>query len=307
MRDRTGVRAAMQRLLELVDAPVRSVWSGREGQRIHHLEAGGGAVVILLHGGTGGGANWFRLIGPLARSFRVLAPDLPGFGLSDPLSPSAPLGRVAADLLVEWLEVQEVSQALVVGTSFGGLAALRLTQRAPGVSGLLLLDSAGLGRAIHASVRFITALPLPSAVMRPSRRVTALTVRWLLTTDLSELPSDHRERLIDYLYASARATGAAYVLRTLRLFAGVRGQREVVTGEELASLGRPVSIVWGERDRLIPVSQARAAAARIPRAVLHVVPRVGHSPNWERPAAVLEAVLQLARRAASGLPDRAAD
>ncbi|HEX6306904.1 MAG TPA: alpha/beta fold hydrolase [Longimicrobiales bacterium] len=306
MPDRTAVRAAMLRLLERVEVPVRGVWSGREARRIHHLEAGTGPAVILLHGGTGGGANWFRLIGPLAQSFRVLAPDLPGFGLSDPVSPSAPLGGAAADRLVEWLESHAVSDALVVGTSFGGLAALRLAQRSPAVTRLLLLDSAGLGRGIHAAIRLITAVPLPAFMMQGGRRGTALTVRHLLTADLSQLPRDDQDRLVDYLHASARVAGGAYIHRTLRLFAGARGQREVVGTDELASLRQPVAIVWGERDRLIPVSHARAAAAHLADVSLHVVPRAGHSPNWERPAAVVDAIVQLARRPAPALPERAA-
>lgn len=294
----------MMRLLEVVDADVTSVWSGPDRSRIHHLESGSGSAVVLLHGGTGGGANWFRIIGPLARSFRVLAPDLPGFGLSDPRRATVPLSRLAADRLMEWMEIQEISNALVVGTSFGGLAALRLAQRSPAVTRLMLLASAGLGRHIHPSVRLVTAVPVTALATLPSRRGTAWTVRHLLTSDRSGIPTDHLDRLIDYLYAAARAAGARYTARTLRMFAGAWGQREVLGRDELMSLTQPVSLVWGELDRLIPVAHARAAAAWIPHAALHVLPGIGHSPNWESPDAVLDAIVRLAQRPAGRLPDR---
>lgn len=296
----------MERLLELAGVPVSSVWSGESGSRVHHLEAGHGPAVVLIHGGVGGGANWFRMFALLSNDFRVLAPDLPGFGLSDRVRPTGALSEVAASFLEEWLRVHELRDVLVAGTSFGGLAALRLAQRSGRVSRLLLLDSAGLGRAIHPAVRLVTATPLGAVLLAPTRRGTALTFRRLLTTDRSELTPEHQSRLIDYLYQSGRAAGTRYLTRTLRAFAGARGQREVVSRDELMSLTLPVSIVWGELDRFLPVAQARAAAQWVPHAALEVIPGTGHSPNWERPAEVARAIRELARRQVRGLPDRRA-
>lgn len=287
----------MWRLLEAGGARPRSVCGATTP--IHHLEDGAGSPVVLLHGGTGGGANWFRLLAPLAASFRVLAPDMPGFGLSPHGTPVAPLGRSAAVLLDEWMGEQRVEGALVVGTSFGGLAALRLAQYAPSrVARLLLLDAAGLGREIHPLVRLATAPGLPATGMRPTRFGTWLMFNRLLTTDRSELDDEQQAALLDYLHASARSAGTRYLAATLRHFASPSGQREVLTAAELRALPQPVAVVWGERDRFLPVAHAHAARRSCARATTLILPGVGHSPNWEAASAVVAAIHELAARPA---------
>src|SRR5690606_40495544 len=107
----------------------------------------------------GGAATWYRIIGPLSRECRVLALDLPGFGLSGPAAPAVPLGGYVAGVVEEWLSRIGVERCTLVGTSFGGLAALRLAQRRPErVVRLALLDTVGLGRDLPALVR-ATCLP----------------------------------------------------------------------------------------------------------------------------------------------------
>jgi len=305
MRHQHDVRAAMDALLAAggLSRHVRSVWTEQAGGRVHHLEAGRGPPVVLLHGGTGGGANWFRMIGPLARRFRVLAPDLPGFGLSDPIVAVSPLGSTAAEPLLEWLAQHDVEDALVAGTSFGGLVGVRLAQRSRRVARVLLVDSAGLGRGIHPAIRLATGLPLTQLLVRPNRRGTAAVLRRLLTSNLSAMPAVQQQLLIDYLHATACAAGTHYLALTLRLFAGAGGQREVLARAELEALAQPVAIVWGEHDRLLPLADAQRAAHWLPDATLHVVRGVGHSPNWEQPQAVTAALTDLFSRRAHALPD----
>jgi pimeloyl-ACP methyl ester carboxylesterase len=298
-----SVRNAMHGLLEAGSSQADSVWTSLRDGRLHHLEAGSGPPVILLHGGTGGGANWFRQIGPLSQRYRVLAPDLPGFGLSDPVSPAAPLGRAAAQVLLEWMTVHEVDDALVVGTSFGGLSAVRLAQGAAArrISRLLLLDSAGFGRRIHPAVRLAATAPLTACAVRPTRRGTRYVLQWLLTRHAASLPLTIRDALVEFLYATGRRAGTWYLARTLRLFVGPHGQREVFTRAELAAITQPVSVVWGGRDRLLPVAHAQRAGRSIPGATVRVLAGAGHSPNWEAPAEVVAAIDDLARRAPARL------
>jgi pimeloyl-ACP methyl ester carboxylesterase len=293
------VRQAMIRLLHSDGASPRSVTTRVAGAPLHHLEQGTGQPVVLFHGGTGGGANWFRLFPRLAGECRVLAPDLPGFGLSAPARPRAPLGALAADTLAAWLDAVGVTGAVVAGTSFGGLAALRLAQRAPErVAGLFLLDSAGLGRDLHPLVR-LAALPGLTAIgMKPTRRGTAAMFRRLLTTNRGLLSDEQVAALTEFLYLTAARAGTSYLAQTLRLFASPRGQREVLSPAELAALPQSVTIAWGALDPFLPADHGRAAARHCRDARLVVIPNAGHSPNWETPDPVAAALIDLARRVA---------
>jgi pimeloyl-ACP methyl ester carboxylesterase len=294
---RAAVRAAMHRLLASEGAEARSIMTTVDGAALHHLEAGAGPPVVLLHGGSGGGANWFRVLPQLSQRSRVLAPDLPGFGLSDGVVPRAPLGRTAAQTLLRWLDAVEVERAVVAGTSFGGLAALRLAQLAPTrVAGLFLLSSAGLGRELPPLVRLATVPGLATLGLHPTRRGGASVFRSLLTSDRSTLSAEQVAALLEYLHLSARQAGTRYLVRTLRMFASARGQREVLTAAEFAALPMPVSIAWGALDPFLPPEHGRVCAPHC-RAELTIIPDAGHSPNWERPAAVVHALQALIRRA----------
>jgi pimeloyl-ACP methyl ester carboxylesterase len=264
------------------------------GAAVHHLEQGTGRPFVLLHGGSGGGANWFRIFPLLAPECRVIAPDLPGFGLSQAAAVRSPLGGLAAEGLAEWMDALGVSGAIVAGTSFGGLAALRLAQQAPDrVAGVFLLDSAGLGPELPLLVRLATIPGLTRIGVRPTRRGTATMFRRLLTSNRDTMSHEQVDALIDYLYLTARRAGTRYLADTLRAFATPRGQKEVFTPAELAALQQPVSIAWGQLDPFLPLDHGRHAARHCRRGRLTIIPHAGHSPNWEAPEAVAAAMAAL--------------
>jgi pimeloyl-ACP methyl ester carboxylesterase len=294
--DHAAVEQSMWRLLETAGAAgmVRSARAEVDGAMLHYLEAGSGsgaAPVVLIHGGGGGAANWFRLIGPLAAKRRVLAPDLPGFGLSPGRHATTPIGESAAQLLASWLEARAARGATLVGTSFGGLAVLRLAQRRPDLAArLVLIDTVGLGRGIAWPLRAASLPLLGPLLLRPSRRGTAWLFRTLLTTDRRSLDTSQQEALIEYLYRSAAAGDRSLFAASLRQLIGLGGQREYVTAAELRAIVQPVALVWGARDRLVPAAHAHSAAAALRRATCSVLPDAGHSPNWEAPDGVLAAI-----------------
>jgi pimeloyl-ACP methyl ester carboxylesterase len=282
----------MERLLALggVSATSHEVQAG--GTRLHYLAAGeSGPTVVLLQGASGGAANWYRVMGPLSRACRVLAPDLPGFGLSGPAAPLGPLGSYVASVVEGWLSALGVTRCTVVGTSFGGLAALRLAQRRPEVvEHLALIDAAGLGRDLPFVVQLVRLPILGPALLRPSHAGTRFLLDRLLTS--RPLPREHVDALVDYLVWSARAGDTRTLARAVARFCDRRGQREVLTDEELAALPLPTLIVWGAEDRFLPGWHGARAAALIPRSVLIRIRNTGHSPNWEAPDAVAEVLVQ---------------
>ncbi|HEX7118587.1 MAG TPA: alpha/beta fold hydrolase [Longimicrobiales bacterium] len=281
----------MRALLAAAGVSAESRWSDADGRRIHYLEAGRGPAVVLLHGAGGGAANWFGVLGRLAERFRVLAPDLPGFGLSPPLEPRAALGRQIAAVVEGWLRGHGVERCGVAGTSFGGLVAFRLAQRWPdGVRRLALIDAAGLGPELPALVRLAGVRFLGPFLLRPSRRGTVWLLRRLLTAGRPLDPAVE-PALIEYLLRSAEAGDVAVLARAFRLFSGPRGQREILGDDELRAVRTPTLVIWGRRDAFFPPVHAERAAARLPGAHLKWIEGAGHSPNWEAPGAVADALL----------------
>ena len=293
--DTHEVRQALERaqaaLYRLGGIEVERFWTPLSEGAVHHVELGRGRPLLLLHGAGGGGANWYRVMGALAATRRVLAPDLPGFGFSDPVALRTPLGVRAAEHLEGWLDARAIRSCDVVGTSFGALAAMRLAQGVRvRVDRLVLIDAVGLGAELPWLVRCAcTRLGGPALARSTTRAGTRFLLRSLLTS--TRLPADHEDALISYLAASAQLDTTRHLERALRGFGALRGQSEILSDGELRALRVPTLLLWGERDRFVPTSHGARAARNLPHATLHVIAGAGHSPNWERPDEVSAALL----------------
>src|ERR1700759_3219632 len=119
------------------------------GKPIFVAEAGSGTPVVMLHGGgpgASGVSNYSRNIDALAQHFRVIVPDMPGYGRSAKgVDQSDPFGYLA-DMIRGLLDELGLATAALVGNSYGGAAALRLALDAPGrVDKLVLMGPGGIG------------------------------------------------------------------------------------------------------------------------------------------------------------------
>ena len=295
--DPSELTAAMWQLLDSGGASPTNRYVAVDGGTLHFLEEGVGRPLVMLHGASGGAANWFRLIKPLSELRRVLAPDLPGFGLSTAIDAHAPLGKTVAGIILRWLDALSVPSFDLVGTSFGGLVALRLAQLAPNrVRSLTLIDATGLGRTYPFLLRLMMLPPFAPLALRASRRGTEWSLRRLMISDRRAIPPEMWQRLVEYLYQSARATDVSKLARGFSLFSDLRGQREVLSPDELRALDVPTLLLWGEHDRFVPARHGRHAAALVPHSEFRIIPRAGHSPNWELPDEVIERMVPFLQR-----------
>jgi pimeloyl-ACP methyl ester carboxylesterase len=250
------------------------------------LEGGEGPPVVLLHGRGHAAPMWFSYLTVLARGRRVLALDLPGFGLSSP--PEGALRTAEEGVRFFTEPVEELLQTLapgplaVVGHSLGGLVAVELALRGKvPVERLVLIDSMGLGPEMT---------PLARGFFRagPERMARALGPRLfdrLLPTP--ETPLGRRLGALGYellAVPGGRPRAAQAFNQLVPLVRGVFHRRE-----QLASVKQPVLLIWGEQEDTLPVSLAVEAAKRLPEVrLLRVV--AGHSPHLERPEVVLPAL-----------------
>ena len=263
-----------------------------EGVPTRFLTAGEGAPLVLLHGVGDNALDWRWVIPALARDHRVYAPDLPGSGGSSKPAADSYSPAYFERFVGSFLDALGVERAAVVGNSLGGLAGLRFVLSEPErVTALGLVAAAGLGRKVSPALRSLSlpgygGLAVAWGARRPGAAQRALGRSALLFARPRRVP---REWLKEQ-YRLARLPGFLKAqLATVRGQVGIRGQREVLS-ERLPGLRTPTLVVWGERDRVLPASQAYEAAARLPNSSFELIPDCGHLPQVEHPdrfAAVL--------------------
>ena len=261
-----------------VSAPEgRSRWVDLDGP-VHYLDFGGpadGPLVVAVHGLGGSAVNWAALAPRLTDRCRVLAPDLAGHGLTRSLGRGT---AVAANrvLLDRFLESVTAGPVLLMGNSMGGMIALLEAGTAPErVAGLVLVDAA-----------------LPFVAARPDPMVTALIAAYA-TPFLGSLLMNQRRQLSPE--ALVAGTLALCCVDPRRVPADVVATAGYLRGRPyrrgIRAVRAPVLLVHGDRDRLVPLAAARAAARRHPSWSLVVLPDVGHVPQLEAPDETARAIL----------------
>jgi pimeloyl-ACP methyl ester carboxylesterase len=253
------------------------------GLPIRYLVAGEGPPVVLLHALGESALDWRWVLPDLARKHRVYAPDLPGFGGSaEPISDYSPASF--ARFVAAFLDALETESATVIGSSLGGLIALRLALSEPArVTALGLVDSAGLGQEVNYALRQPT---LPGqgelAVAWGKTALGAAGRTWLRIPLLFAHPERVPNEWLEEQQRLTQLPGfLEAVIAALRAQVDLGGQREVLL-DELPELQVPTLLVWGTSDQIFPKSQAQEAATRLEHGSLEVISDCGHLPHVER-------------------------
>lgn len=253
--------------------------------RIHYLEYGTGPTVLLLHGGGAGGAMWFRQIAELSKSFRVIAPDNPIFGLSSRPSRVLAIPEVTTGFIEAFLDALEIDRVRIAGLSMGGFAAALFASENPErVERLALLDSAGFGRDLPWGFRLSSLPVLKHLLTRPQRW---LHERFFAAAEVVAPEAEHNDAYMKYAFEVTRNDGHSMAVRhNMPVFAGIRGQRNLLSDEELAEIRAETLVIWGEQDRFFPLDHAHRAVSLIPNSKLEVLPNSGHIVLLDRPGDV---------------------
>lgn len=257
------------------------------GYRIHYLEYGTGPAVLLIHGGGAGGAMWFRQIAELSKRFRVIAPDNPIFGLSSRPSRQLAVPEVTTGFVESFMDALDIDQASVAGLSMGGFAAARFAAENPDrVDKLMLIDSAGFGRDLPWGFRLSSLPVLKYLLTRPQRWAHE---RFFATTEVAHPDREHNDAYLQYAFRVTQTEGHSNAVRlNMPVFAGIRGQRNLLHDDELASIKAPTLVLWGEQDRFFPLRHAHRAVSLIPGSRLEVLPDCGHVSLLDQPERVSE-------------------
>jgi pimeloyl-ACP methyl ester carboxylesterase len=274
------------------------------GHRAIYRYAGSGPPVVLIHGMLNSSRHWEAVATRLAERHTVIAPDLLGHGDSATTQGDYSLGAHASGIR-DVLSALGVDRATIVGHSLGGGVAMQFFYQFPErCERLVLVSSGGLGRAVSWPLR-LTALPGAEALVAVASSRPAL---WALNRSAERM----RARGADaapYVRAAARALGELEgegarraFLGTLRAVIGVRGQRVNAHDRLYLAGALPTQIVWGGRDRTIPVEHGLAAHAAVPGSRLEILDDAAHFPHLEDPDGLAATLLDfLATTDAAGL------
>jgi pimeloyl-ACP methyl ester carboxylesterase len=278
----------------------RSAWLGvdwREHQRwvsvgenrLNTIDLGEGDPIVFVHGLSGSWPNWLEQLPVFAQSHRVIAMDLPGFGHSP--MPDEPITISAyARILDGLLEALGVSAATVVGNSMGGFVATELAIAFPQrVERLVLVSAAGVSTYRNRDVeRFEPYLRRVAPMVALYTGWTAARSDWIANRPgLRKLAlgfvTRHPGRLPAALAAEQlRGAGKPGFMQALR------ANIDYPIKERLPEIACPTLIVWGDEDKVIPVSDASVFEELIPNSSKVIFEGTGHVAMLERPAAFNE-------------------
>lgn len=239
--------------------------------RIAYSEGGKGEPIVLVHGFGASSDNWNRMAGRLTKKYRVIAPDLPGWGQSTRIDSTSYAYPQQVERLHQFLGALGVKRFHMIGHSMGGFIASAYAARYPQeVITLGLIAPHGM------------AEPEPSELARS----VAQGDNWLVARNVPEF-----NRLLDkvfakrpYLPKSVLKLFAEYAIRgsakSARIFDEMQ-TNDPPLADRLPHIEAAALIVWGDQDRVLHVSSAELFRQGIRNSELLVIPGSGHMPLIE--------------------------
>lgn len=261
-----------------------------DGVRVHYQEAGAlnQPPILLIHGFTASNFVWNDVLLPIAAAgFRVIAPDLVGFGFSGKPKEGEYTIDAQGRMIIALMNHLKIESATLVGSSYGGaVAATCALDYRERVERLVLVDAVINDYAKSRPLLRLAALPLVGDLISPlmlgSRKLIHSQMRKgyapenMHLFDEARMTSHHRPLLAAN---TQRAT-----LNTLRRWSAKRIEREAHRIEQ------PSLLIWGEDDPEIPLAHGQTLSEQIPNSHLLIFRRCGHMPMEEYPRAFTQVV-----------------
>lgn len=254
-------------------------------------------TIVMLHGYTGSKENWYRVARALRGRYRMIIPDLPGWGQSQRRD-GADYGFVAQSARVAaFLRRPEIAQqrpVVLLGHSMGGGIAALTAARYPNlVARVGLLDAAGVRFKDNQFGIDVLAGRNPFGVSDE-----ASLERYLDTVFHNRDARPWAPWPASAIYIAQRRRDAAFEQGVLDRIG--RGDERFLPGAEAANISQPALLLWCRQDKVIDASAMTLYAARIPQASQVLLDGCGHMSLMERPGETAEAVAMMIERGAPG-------
>jgi pimeloyl-ACP methyl ester carboxylesterase len=245
------------------------------GIETSYLEAGSGETVLMLHGsgpGVSALANWQHNIPTFAQRFRVLAPDIVGFGATERAYDIVYSLRTWTDHVWAFLDAHDIEKTAIVGNSLGGRIALQMATDEPDrITKMVLMGTPGVGMTPTEGLAALRAYEPSHDAMRD-----------LLRNYFAVDPAMITDELVEIRYEASIADGAYEAYRAMFFDPRHAGSELGITENEVRAITTPALLIHGREDKVVPMQVSVTMLGLLPNADLHVFSACGHWTQIER-------------------------
>lgn len=249
-----------------------------DGMRVHYrINGDTGATVVLLHGTASSLHTWEAWTEALAKEYRVISFDMPGFGITGPEPNGVYTRERYLKFIDDVLNALDVDSCYMAGNSFGGYMTWSYAAQHPDkVKKIAILNSSGYPRGDQ---------PTPISFRMQK-------MEWLRPIITHITPRSMVRRSVEVVYEDDSKITDELVNRYRDLLlregnrAGLMGKTQQITydfTDEIRQIGCPTLIMWGDNDQLVNVEAAYRFKEDIPHAELLIYEQMGHLPMEEMP------------------------
>jgi 3-oxoadipate enol-lactonase len=246
------------------------------GGTVNATQSGQGPPLFLLHSLLSDRASFDAVVPGLSQSFRVIVPELPGFGASKAVSGG--LAEVADRIAEAVKDAAGTDAAIVLGNGYGGFVALQMASRHPGIASRLVL--ADCGAAFSEPGREAFRNMAAASMAKGLQAITDVAMRRLFAP---EFQAQHPDLMRDRREAFLKTDPDVF-----RAACGVLAELDL--RPELAKVRVPVLVLVGEHDEATPPPMSHELAAGLPNARLEIIAGCAHVPQLQSPEVFLEAI-----------------
>lgn len=270
------------------------------GYNIHYQDRGQGDTVILMHGIFSALQTWDGWTEELSKTHRVIALDMPGFGLTGGPEELDDFNEEhALDAFEGFVNKLDLNTVSLAGNSLGGYIAARYAARHPGrVDKLILLDPFGYPQDTPwiLSVGTFAPVAFVGQYIQPAWAVT-LNLAWVYG-DSDRIDDEDYFR---YVHMNMRPGAKPLYIKTLKM---IEARAENFDPPPFKRITAETLLMWGEDDAWVPLALSEKWMADIPQAKLVVYPTVGHIPMEELPEETVKDAALFLRRGLGALAQR---
>jgi len=246
------------------------------GGTVNAAQSGEGAPLFLFHSLLSDRASFDAIVPTLSRAFRVIVPDLPGFGGSEAVSGG--LAAVADRMAEAVREGAAGAKTIVLGNGYGGFVALQMAIRHPGIAERLILADCGAAFSERGREAFRNMAAASKA--KGLAGITEVAMRRLFAPEFQD---SHPDLMQGRREAFLRTDPEVFRAACTEL-------AELDLRPELGKVRLPVLVLVGEQDEATPPPMSRELAAGLPNARLEIIPGCAHVPQLQSPEIFLDMI-----------------